>query len=313
MRYLLTLDEASSRAAAGGKGEGLHRLKSWGLNVPPAYVVSSDAYREAIEAPEIAELVARTPGATGSDSTALAGDVQAALRSIELPHELLDEIAEAWTFLSGDADGLSVSCRSSGTSEDSSAASFAGQFATVLGLSGVDGIERGIRECWASAWSPEAAAYSRTRGIDAAATHMAVVVQRMVRADTAGVAFSVNPVTNSRDEVMINASWGLGEAVVSGLVTPDTFLVSKATFNVVARDISTGKSTSHVMTATGQVEERQVDPVTAMMPSLTDEQIAEVAQMTLRAESEAGSPQDVEWAYEGAELFVLQTRPVTTV
>jgi pyruvate,water dikinase len=311
---MLTLEEASSRAAAGGKGEGLHRLDAWGLNVPPAYVVSSDAYRDAVSSPEIAGMISLLPSASDSERPATFRAIQAALRSAELPGALTDEIAHAWSALTGgDERHASVSCRSSGTAEDSAAASFAGQFSTVLGLSGVEGIARGIRECWASAWSPEAAAYSRTNGIDVTTVAMAVVVQRMVRADVSGVAFSVNPVTGSHQEVMINASWGLGEVVVSGLVTPDTFLVGKPGLDILVRDISPEKSVRHVTALTGEVVERQVDPVTAMMPCLTDEQVTEVAQMTLRAEAEAGAPQDVEWAYEGAELFVLQTRPVTTV
>ena len=313
MSYLLTLEQASSRAAAGGKGEGLHRLNAWGLNVPAAYVVASDAYRAAVSAPEIAGLIGKSRGASDEEARAIARSIQSALRSVDLPSGLVAEIAEAWSALSEGADGaISVSCRSSGTAEDSAAASFAGQFSTVLGLSGVDGISHGIRECWASAWSPEAASYSRTNDIDVTAIGMAVVIQPMVRADVSGVAFSINPVTNSASEVMINSSWGLGEVVVSGLVTPDTFLVAKSGLDIVAKEISPEKSVRHVTTASGAVEEQPVDPVSAMMPSLTDEQVAEVAKMTLRAETEAGSPQDVEWAFENGELFVLQTRPITT-
>jgi pyruvate,water dikinase len=313
MKQLLSLDEAASRPLAGGKGHGLHLLRAWGLNVPPAYVVSTAAYRAAITSPQVAAATDRLRDARPGEVAQAAADTQRLLLEMPLHPALSAELGQAWEKIAATSSGrASVSCRSSATIEDSGSDSFAGQFATVLGVSGQAEIERAVRHCWASVWSPEAVGYCRARGIDPLSASMAVVVQRMVRADVSGVAFSVNPVTGGSGEAMINASWGLGETVVSGLVTPDTFLVSKTSLEIIAADISQSKTVRHVLTDDGKVEEQAVDPVTAISASLSDAQVAEVAALAVHCERKAGSPQDVEWAFEDGRLYVLQTRPVTT-
>ncbi len=304
MNQIIEFSEASDRAVAGGKGFGLHRLSCWNLNVPPGFVVSSDAYRDALASLEI----------DPSDSNFDADSVSSAIIKSEFPDGLEDELEIALGRLEdAHGAGLRVSCRSSATAEDSATASFAGQFATVLGVAGLEGVIDAIKECWASIWSPEAVSYRGTNGIGHQDVSMAVVVQKMVNAVSSGVAFSVNPVTGNANEVMINSNWGLGETVVSGLVTPDTFLVGKADRSITAREISQTKNVSHVVTGEGSIEEVNVGSIEAISSSLTDEQILEVASLAADVEDHAGSPQDLEWAYEAGELFVLQTRPITTI
>jgi phosphoenolpyruvate synthase/pyruvate phosphate dikinase len=312
MRYLIEFPAASDRASAGGKGFGLHRLSSWGMNVPRGVVVASHAYDEAMNDPQIIEFV--TALDTNPNDRGAAMAVRDAVLAIDITPELADEIRSAWdTLENAAAQQLRVSCRSSATAEDSAAASFAGQFATVLGVVGPGSVMSAIKECWASVWSVEALTYRASHNIPHSAVSMAVVIQQMVRAETSGVAFSVNPVFGDTEQVMINASWGLGETVVSGLVTPDTFLVSKPGMEIVARDISQSKSVKHEMNDEGMVEELPVNPIQAMTTSLTDAQVREVAALAISAEQNAGSPQDVEWAYEDGSLYVLQTRPITTL
>lgn len=304
MRYVVPFSEASDRAIVGGKGFGLHRLTSWDLNVPPGSVVRTAAYDEAMTSIGIG---VNDPGLSASD-------VSAAILSFDPNEQLVDEIDQLWTEMSRmHGVDLRVSCRSSATAEDSATASFAGQFATVLGVRESDGVIEAIKQCWASVWSDEAVAYRESNGISHAEVSMAVVVQKMVNASCSGVAFSINPVTSDSGEVMINSNWGLGETVVSGMVTPDTFLVSRTDNSISFRDISQAKTIKHVVGADGAVEEVAAGPLEVMSPSLTDEQIVEVAKTAVMAEEEAGIPQDIEWAYEGDELFVLQTRPITTV
>lgn len=303
--YLIEFADASERSEAGGKGYGLHLLTSWGLNVPPGMVLATDAYREMLASAQVSELL-------GS------GDVSAirsAIREFEADPQLADRISQAWDQLTGrHGSDLRVSCRSSATAEDSAGASFAGQFATVLGVSGPGNVLDAVRECWASVWSDEALSYRDAAGISHDDVAMAVVIQKMVSAESSGVAFSVNPVTGDESQVMINASWGLGETVVSGLVSPDMFLVQKSDREIAFREVSQSKTVRHIVSADGSIEEEAVGFAEASQPSLTDEQVLEVAEVAMTAEQNAGSPQDIEWAYEaGGELYVLQTRPITTL
>ncbi len=304
MQYIIEFADASDRAVAGGKGYGLYLLTSWDLEVPSGVVLGTRAYNEAISSPELAGLIESGEASTIRDS----------INNLEFWPALANEIEQAWADLtSTNGTDLRVSCRSSATAEDSAAASFAGQFATVLGVAGPDGIANAVKQCWASAWSDEALAYRNTANTENDRVSMAVVIQKMVRADTSGVAFSINPVTGDDSEIMVNSSWGLGETVVSGLVSPDMFTVQKPDMQITGREISQTKSVRHVVAQDGSIEEQSVPYADAMQPSLTDEQVAEVASMACLAEEKAGSPQDIEWAYEAGTLYLLQTRPITTV
>ncbi|MEV1046168.1 PEP/pyruvate-binding domain-containing protein [Streptomyces sp. NPDC049916] len=263
---------------SGGKAATLARLLAAGLPVPPGFVVPTAAYEQA---------------ACGVDLA----DAAAAHHLASLPPALADEIARALTQVTGDGH---VAVRSSATSEDTAAATAAGQHETFLGVSGADRVADAVRRCWVSLWSERAVAYRRRRA-DAERPTMAVLVQRLVDADVAGVMFT-------GDDVRLEASWGLGESVVSGQVTPDSWTVSGGT--VTRRALGT-KTTRMDRDQTGVVL-REVEPADRERFCLTDEDVTRLADLGRRTADLLGGPQDIEWAVTGSRIWILQARPVTS-
>jgi pyruvate,water dikinase len=201
--------------------------------------------------------------------------------------------------------------RSSAVDEDGVTASFAGQHDTYLNIVGADAIIRAVTRCWESARSEHALDYRRQQGLSVERPQIAILVQQLVAADVAAVVFSVNPITGNREEVMINASWGLGESIVGGTVTPDTFIVRKSDFAVVQRIIA-DKQRMTVSTP-GGTHEVDVPRFLRNTPSLNEEQVIEMAKLALTLETTMEYPVDVECAYAGGELYLLQCRPITTL
>ncbi|MDF1488434.1 PEP/pyruvate-binding domain-containing protein [Tessaracoccus caeni] len=283
----------------GGKAANLGECRRAGLPVPPGFCVSTDAYREATE--EIAELLA---------ADAQRGDAASArerILALSLPDALLNSIAEAYEHL---GDGP-VAVRSSATAEDLANASFAGQQDTYLGVNGIDAVLDAVRRCWASLWTDRAVDYRRQQGILDDDLALAVVVQVMVPADTAGVLFTRNPVTGDDTSMLVSASYGLGESVVGALVTPDTFAVSRETAIVTSREIGT-KETRIDATPGGGTVTSPVSPADRARASLTDEQLRRLVELGEQVERHYGTGQDIEWACVGDELYLLQARPITT-
>jgi pyruvate, water dikinase len=205
----------------------------------------------------------------------------------------------------GDAD-LEVAVRSSATAEDSAAASFAGGFETWIGVAGADAVVEHVRRCWTSVGTARAVAYARDNGIDPAGIEMAVVVQRAVRARAAGVMFTISPATGDRSRIVIEASWGLGLAVVGGEVTPDRWVVDKVGTTVAA--CTPGDKRVEYRRGDAAVP---VDPARWALPCLTDEQVVALARLGKEIERREGGPQDIEFAIEGDAPVLLQCRPET--
>jgi pyruvate,water dikinase len=229
------------------------------------------------------------------------------------PEQLQQPIAEAYRRMCAEYGGtVVVAVRSSAAAEDSSAASFAGQQETYLNIFGEEPVLEKVRACWGSFFHGRAIFYRKQRG-SLSDTNIAVVVQRMVNPDKAGVMFTVDPVQRRRDRVMIEAAWGLGESVVSGLVTPDNYVVNKADGRLVSKFIAR-KPVAIVREESG-VGCRQIDlPVEKVKAQvLSNDEIASLLALGKQIEAHFGSPQDVEWAIEGENLYVLQSRPVTTL
>ena len=276
-------------ALVGGKGANLRRLLSLGLPVPPGFVVTTAAYRAFLAANGLEELAVADPAA-----------LAARIAEAPVPDGLRAAMLAAYQRLGA---GM-VAVRSSGTAEDLATASFAGQHDTFLDVSGPEGLLAAVRACWASLWTTRAVAYRRQRGWDEYAGDptnrvssqedysvplaLAVVVQVMVPAEAAGVAFTANPVTGDRTETTISAVRGLGERLVSGEGVADEWVV---------RGVGAAKA----------ILRRRVDGV------LTAEQVQAVAELARRIEGHFGTPQDVEWAVVGGKLFVLQARPMTAL
>jgi pyruvate, water dikinase len=201
--------------------------------------------------------------------------------------------------------------RSSAVDEDGATASFAGQHETYLNIVGADAIIQAVTRCWESARSDRALEYRRQQGLSAQRPQLAVLVQQLVASDVSAVVFSANPITGSRDEIMINASWGLGESIVGGTVTPDTFVVRKSDLAVVQRVLADKQRMT--VPAPGGTHEVDMPRFMRNQASLNDEQVLEMTKLALTLETTMGHPVDIECAYAGGELYLLQCRPITTL
>jgi len=229
------------------------------------------------------------------------------------PHDLRDEIIAAISDLMNchRLPDFVAAVRSSAVDEDGATASFAGQHETYLNIVGADAIIQAVTRCWESARSEYALDYRRQQGLPMEHPQIAVLVQQLVAADVAAVVFSANPITGDRDEVVINASWGLGESIVGGTVTPDTFIVRKSDLAITNRAVA-DKQRMTVSTP-GGTHEVDVPRFLRNATSLNDEQVIEMAKLALTLETTMEHPVDVESAYAGGELYLLQCRPITTL
>jgi phosphoenolpyruvate synthase/pyruvate phosphate dikinase len=323
--FAVTLADARDPAVVGGKGASLGELTRAGVAVPPGFVVTVDAFAAAMAA--IDPSGALRAELSALDAADLAGIAAAAarLRALVIAAPLADDvyaaIAVAYAQL-GPGDSATeilintdVAVRSSATPEDSAEASFAGLQDTYLGVVGIPSVHDHVGRCWASLYNDESVAYRRRLRLPEAGVSMAVVVQRMVAPRAAGVMFTRSPVTGDRSVVAIEATWGLGSALVSGDVTPDAFIVSKVTGEITTRRVSPKiKIHRYLSNGRGVTVEDTPSPLRDA-PSLTDEQIRALAAIARQVEAHYGTPQDVEWALledGGPERIVLlQSRPET--
>jgi pyruvate,water dikinase len=311
---VLWLDEidADDLEAVGGKGASLGELTGAGLPVPDAFVVTAGTYREFIENAGIDEELFAAVDVDVEDSSALAEAAEHAQELIletPFPEELREEILTSYGRLGDGAESVAV--RSSATAEDLPDASFAGQQETFLNVTEVDLLDR-VRECWASLFTQRAIYYRKQQGFDHDVVNIAVVVQRMVDAEKSGVLFTSHPSTGA-DEAIVEAAWGLGEAVVSGSVSPDNYVVDPATGEVEEVTVA-DKKVEHVRDPeTGATVERAVEDDRREARVLSAEELGDLAALGTRVEDHYGDPQDVEWAIVGDEVFMLQSRPITTI
>jgi phosphoenolpyruvate synthase/pyruvate phosphate dikinase len=231
----------------------------------------------------------------------------------EFPPTLYDELATAYRKLA-DLCGVTepdVAVRSSAVDEDGATASFAGQHESYLNVAGAEAVAEAVVRCWASVQTERAADYRRQKGLALDSARLAVLVQRLVPADVSAVVFSANPVTGNREEILINASWGLGESLVGGTVTPDAYVVNREELALSECRISEKRRMT--VTVPGGTREVEVPGFLRDQASLSEEQAVEMARLALALEEEMGWPVDLECAYAGSRLFLLQCRPVTTL
>jgi hypothetical protein len=303
---------ALTLADAGGKGANLNALVRAGLPVPPGFVVLTAAYRVFVAAHDLAPLIEAQWAALDQTSAAAFEQASAVLRAAfdaaPFPAELAAPILAAYAAL---GDGVAVAVRSSATAEDLPDASFAGQQDTYLNIDGADALLDAVKRCWGSLWTARAMAYRARQGILPAQVSLAVVVQVMAPATAAGVLFTVNPVTGAADEMLINATWGLGEALVSGRVNPDEIVADKATGRI--KQSTVGEKAIMTASTGAGVAEVAVAAAQRKQLALTPDQVAELAQLGRDLEALFGQAQDVEWAIAGDRVVLLQSRPVTTI
>lgn len=303
------------RAEVGGKGGSLGELWRAGIAVPPGFVVKTAAFEAFLAgleraAPLRARVAALAPGdlaAIGDCST----ELRARVLGAELPEAVTTELRAAHTALCGRAGGTSVAVRSSATTEDASDASFAGLQDTFLWVEDAARTLQRVRACWASLYSVESISYRRQRGIAEREVAMAVVVQSMVDARSAGVMFTRSPTTGDRSVVSIEGAWGLGSAVVGGEVTPDRWVLGKITGEISVREIS-DKHIEHRRAAQGGVESVEVPAARRNVPCMSDTELEQLRQIARQVERQYGCAQDIEWAVDArGALLLLQSRPET--
>ncbi|HRB13743.1 MAG TPA: PEP/pyruvate-binding domain-containing protein, partial [Vicinamibacteria bacterium] len=315
-RSILGLHEvrAHDAAFAGGKAANLGELLGKGFPVPAGFVVSSSAYVRFLERLDMEGELRGMGDAPRSELSQRCASVRARIEATDLPPALSAEILAAHARLTG-TRGPDVLCavRSSATAEDLGAASFAGQHSTYYYVDAPHLLPM-IRKCWASLWSPEAVSYRATHGIDGASVHMAVVVQEMIPSDISGVAFTANPVTGVRSELIIESSWGMGAAIVDGRVTPDRYIVEREGLRLRERRISDKRFmvASHLETGR-DARLSEVPHAMRRRETLSAEQVQTVAEWSLRSEAHFGKPQDVEWAISQGRFHMLQSRPITVM
>jgi len=298
MRAVVGLDELGrdDLEIAGGKGANLGELIRAGLPVPDGFVVTTDAYERAADAVGLAALV----------EDAEPAELRRVVASAPMPEDLRDGIATAYRAL---GDDVPVAVRSSATAEDLPGAAFAGQQDTYLNIVGADAVIDAVRDCWASLWTDRAVSYRQERHVDPHTVRIAVVVQVLVDAELAGVMFSADPVSGRRDRIVVDGAAGLGEAVVSGLVTPDHYLLDddgeQAEYRPGRAEVVIRRD------ADGGVREEEAKATGA--PLLSPDRLKTLARLARAAEAHFGRPQDMEWAVAGGTVHVLQARPMTAL
>jgi pyruvate,water dikinase len=297
----------------GGKGASLARMAAAGLPVPPGFQITTHAYRRFVSENGLADaILSAAVQASATDPATLertSAQIQSLFAQSTIPDDVAALIRESYGELGKDDPPVAV--RSSATAEDLPEMSFAGQMETYLNVCGGDHVLAAVKRCWGSLWTARALAYRAQQGIHPEDLSIAVVVQRLVPADVAGVIFTANPVTGARDQVMINAAWGLGEAIVGGQVTPDTIIVAKQTGAIASQEIA-HKEVMTVRVAGGTREE----PVPAekrARAALPLAQAAELVRLGAEIEQLYGQPMDIEWAMCDKRIFILQARPITAL
>jgi pyruvate, water dikinase len=305
---------------AGGKGANLGEMTAAGLPVPPGFATTSEAYFYFIKTNHIDDVIrSATAGLDVRDTKKLneaAEKIKRAILEAPIPREISDDIVKSYNNLCGvtiptDAQEIYVAVRSSATAEDLPEASFAGQQETYLNIKGAENVVNAVRMCWASLFGSRAVFYRQEQGYDHLKVGLSAVVQKMVQSERSGVMFSVDPISQDTSKIIIEAAYGLGEVVVSGSVTPDRYIVRKSDLTILEKDIARQEwmlikldKTNEKVNIKEEFKEKQ---------KLTDDEIIDLARLGRTVEEHYAKPQDMEWAYSEGELFLVQSRPITTL
>ncbi|MHB1653577.1 MAG: PEP/pyruvate-binding domain-containing protein [Desulfitobacteriaceae bacterium] len=302
---------------AGGKGANLNDMVSAGFPVPEGYVICSDVFSEFIRQEglfaEISTLIEQTNKDDGKALELTSTQIQEKILKASAAPGTKEQIIQAYRQLCQGNEELPVAVRSSSTAEDLEDASFAGQQETFLYVIGEEELLQKVKECWASLYNSRAIFYRSQKGFSEQQISIAVVVQRMINSEKAGVMFTVNPINKKSNSVVIEAVWGQGEAAVSGVVTPDSYIVSKDSFTIENEFIPIKESIIVQSESKRGVQEKQLPPEKAAQRVLEEGEIHTLVDYGKKLEQYFEKPQDVEWAIEGDEVYILQSRPVTTL
>lgn len=317
-RFILNLGEDNSTeiALVGGKGASLSKLIKADFPVPSGFVINTSAYTKFLHVNELKAKIKMIISGLDYKNLVLLENKTEIIRNMiiksKIPDNIAQEILKAYKKLGYKAY---VAVRSSAIAEDLAGASFAGQYETILNVRGEDALMDAVRKCWMSMWSTRVTVYRHNKGFDHHTIDIAVVVQEMVEPDVAGVMFVGNPMNARADEIVINASWGLGEMVVSGGVTPDEYIIDIDKLTVKRRRLGSKKlrSIRNIKAGNGTIKE-QVPIALQEQFTLSDDQATSLAEIGRKVTAYCdGLPQDIEWAFADGIFFLLQSRPITGV
>jgi len=297
-------------AIAGGKGASLGEMTQAGISVPAGFVILASAFDRFLEETDInVEIDAMWDRINIKDTENIEENseiVRSIILKKEFPAELRKEILSSFDRL-----GVSnVAVRSSATAEDSKIDAWAGQLESYLYVT-KDSLLESIQKCWASLYTPRALFYRVERGLDRKQVSVAVVVQKMINSEVSGVCFTVHPVTKDKDQMIIEVCWGLGEALVQGTITPDSYVIEKSTLNLV--DINVNTQEKQVVRRGKGIKTEAVPEEMRKKQKLSEKQIKKLANLCIKIESHYKSPQDIEWAFAKGKFYILQSRPITTL
>lgn len=297
----------------GGKGANLGDMIQAGLPVPPGFIVPAPTYRQIMGRncldDEIVTLMEDLDRSDSSQLREIAPQIRAMFHDCVIPAPSRQSILDCYRAL---GDSPAVAVRSSATAEDLAGASFAGQQETFLYVSGVETLLDAIRRCWSSLFTSQAIFYRAQQGFDDTQVSMAVVVQRMVNSDKSGISFTVEPVMRNRQQMVIESVWGLGEGVVSGTITPDHYRVDRKTYELVFEFVPE-KKIMICRDERGGVVTQTVPPEKVSMRVLTEDELRQLVDLGNQIEELFGCPQDIEWAIEDGTIYLLQSRPITSL
>ena len=299
---------------AGGKGANLGEMTTADLPIPPGFVLTTAAYDAFVQEnglqPQIVELASNASVADPQSSQKVSKAINKLFLQANMPESVRGDLLAAYAELVKGGE-LPVAVRSSATAEDLPTASFAGQQDTFLNVRGEEALLEAVIHCWASLWTARAISYRLRQQIDPSTISLAVVVQQLIPADSAGVLFTANPVDGEREQILITASWGLGEAIVGGQVTPDSVVVEQSTWEILSRETA-AKTTMTVQTESG-TEERVVPQAQQKQSVLDDATAVQLARFGAQIEAHYNMPMDIEWAIGNGEIAILQARPITSL
>ncbi len=311
--YTRMLDEITKGdfLDVGGKGANLGEMINSGLPVPGGFVLLTASYRRFVEANGLEQIInillqgADQDGPQGLEEAAL--KIQGYFEEAAVPDDILEAIGRAYESIGN----VEVAVRSSATAEDLPGTSFAGQYNTYLNVRGIDELSRTVKHCWASLWNYRALSYRVKQNIGHGDLAHGVVVQKMINAEKSGILFTANPVNGRRDQMLLSSSWGLGEAIVGGEVTPDQWIMDKEK-NAILEERAAKKEVMTVRKENG-VEFVAVAPGMQEQVTLNRDEVLHLLDLGHKVERYFGSPQDIEWAYQDGKYFLVQTRPITSL
>ena len=300
----------------GGKGANLGEMYNFGIPVPNGFVITAQAYEKVIDhnalQPVIREIIKQTEVTNQKELEKAAIKIQRLIQTADIPADLVKEIFESYSGLkSGDKNPL-VAVRSSATAEDLPDASFAGQQESFLDIKGESNLIQAVRSAWGSLWGARAIFYRATKGYDHFKVLLAIPVQLMVQSDVSGVLFSVNPVTGNKNQVVVEAVWGLGDFMVQGVVNPDHYIINKSDLSIHSRQ-NVPQTIMEIHDYPSGVKKVKVPEKMVNAPKLTDEEVIELAKLSMKIHQHYFFPQDSEFAVENGKVYLVQTRPITTL